>query len=80
MRFNYKMKKSKKRIIVAILFLTLCATGCQTSEQKQAEDARRAAEGLQHVYEMEKGRYEDMKSDFDEYNRARDRLERAKDN
>ncbi len=28
---------------------------------------------------MEKAKYEEMKSDFDEYNRAREQLERSKE-
>ena len=73
----YHMKECRNRIIVAVLFLALSATGCQTSEQKQAEEAAKAADYFENEYQKAKEDYDDLQADLNRYNEMQNKIKMA---
>ena len=66
-----------KRAILMITFsLLICCTvtGCQSREQKEAENAKETADRLRDNYENEKNDYNELGADIEKYNELQEQI------
>ena len=66
-----------KRILSAILAAALCLSlaGCKSKAERDLENLEKAAEKFRKLAKNAKKEYDEIKNDFDDYNRALERIQ-----
>ena len=66
-----------KRILSAILAAALCLSlaGCKSKAERDLENLEKAAEEFRKVAEDAAKQYDEVKNDFNDYNRASERIQ-----
>ena len=66
-----------KRILSAIIAAALCLSlaGCKSKAERDLENLEKAAEKFRKVAEDAAKQYDEVKNDFDDYNRALERIQ-----